>query len=1517
MKKSILLFIALSVSVIFGFSQKSTEIKLTQKTDKIEIISKSNSGFTLKSSFSNIRIIPFSSKKGEFIKLSANRLIRSYQKGNPDLPVYSSLIEIPQDAKVNISIVSYDEEIIDLNKSGITEKIIPAQPSLRKDKDLSDVPFYYNEEIYKTDKFFSLGETAIYEDAGQMRDAHIGRIEIRPFEYNPVKNQLKILNNLVVKVDFIGGDMNKTNELKQKYSSPFFSLPSKSTIYKLNTNSKELIQYTPVTYVIVADRSFEAALQPFVQWKTMKGFKVIEAYTDDPNVGNTVSSIKAYLKNLYENPPEGQSPPSFILVVGDVDKVPATQHTEVADSPYTDLDLAEYTGDYLPEVNYGRWSADDATTVEHIVYKTIRYEKLEMADISYLKNTFLLAGDDEGNEDTYGGGAMWYGNEYYFNLEHNINNHLWLQDTVESWSGGNTAAHDSIIYQINNGVAFANYTAHCSSDGWATPSFSRNDLNNYITNIDKYGIWVGNCCQSNMFNVNEAFAELAIRKENAGVIGYIGGSQYTYWDGDYFWGVGVAGIQRTPSYEESTEGCFDGLFHDKANEVNDISTWYETTYQFNKAGLLAVQASSATNKDYYWVIYQVAGDPSVTPFVGTPQAMPVSTSPSALIIGMSSLNITSAPYAYVALSQNGTLIATAVSDASGNASLSFDGSALSVGNADLVVTAQNRVPYIGTITVSPADEPYVILDSYTTNSNPDYGQSILLNVALKNAAENGSGYDALNTTAVLSSVDPYISISDASEDFGTIEAGNSKTVNNAYSVTIADNVPDQYQFNFDLTVTGNDNSGNDYTWPSILTMTANAPVLKIGSLTINDAVGNGDGILDPGETADIIIETSNIGHADISNTVGTLSYSGSELTVNSASTSPFNLSVNKTQLFVFNVTVNNSVQANTPVTLQYSVSGGENSQYTENKDFNLTLNYKEYCESRATSSNDSRIENVIFGTDVLNSEISNNTTSDGCSTYSDFSYMTANVVQGETDSLILTIGTCSGNYNKAAKVFIDWNGDYDFDDINEEVFVSIISSNTFTDTAEITVPNDTKTGNVRMRIVCKETSDVSNITACGTYSWGETEDYTLNISPGITQGGVLTADNSQICIGDNTGNITLSNNSGTITDWEKKLETGVWTSIGFTGDIYSEIPSEPGTWYYRAVIDNGAAYPDSVSITVNTLPIGGNTESDATICEGDYVNLTLSNQSGTVTNWERQLNGDSWEYILNPQTTLTEKTREDGTWLYRAVVKNGACPASYSDTTTFIVNPSAVSGIIDVTNSDICTGSQTSLTVSGYDGTIQWQQSVDGIDWTNITGANSDNYTSDVLTETTYFRTVVSLGVCEDSISDPKKITVYLNPVADFSYTANNQEITFTNTSENATNYLWNFGNGYTSVLENPTYTYDASGTYSVVLTASNRVCDDAEITKDIEVNYVGIPETETKISIAPNPNTGRFRIDLADLNAKNIQIDIYSVNGNLIYRNYVHSSVFEIDMTDKSKGIYFIKITADNRILNSKLIIK
>lgn len=59
-------------------------------------------------------------------------------------------------------------------------------------------------------------------------------------------------------------------------------------------------------------------------------------------------------------------------------------------------------------------------------------------------------------------------------------------------------------------------------------------------------------------------------------------------------------------------------------------------------------------------------------------------------------------------------------------------------------------------------------------------------------------------------------------------------------------------------------------------------------------------------------------------------------------------------------------------------------------------------------------------------------------------------------------------------------------------------------------------------------------------------------------------------------------------------------------------------------------------------------------------------------------------------------------------------------------------------------------------------------------------------------------------------------PVALFSFSQNELKVTFTNSSQNAQSYVWNFGDGQTSKEKNPVHTYVNAGTYNVQLTATN-----------------------------------------------------------------------------------------------------
>jgi len=157
------------------------------------------------------------------------------------------------------------------------------------------------------------------------------------------------------------------------------------------------------------------------------------------------------------------------------------------------------------------------------------------------------------------------------------------------------------------------------------------------------------------------------------------------------------------------------------------------------------------------------------------------------------------------------------------------------------------------------------------------------------------------------------------------------------------------------------------------------------------------------------------------------------------------------------------------------------------------------CTSNATSTADEDILNVTFGT--LNNNSTCGTTGGAGSILNEYSNYTGlaapNVAQCASVAFSVQIGTCGGNYSNAVAIFIDWNADLDWADAGEVVYTSASStSGPHTESGFIAIPGGASLGNKRMRVVNVETGTPSSITACGTYSWGETEDYLINVTAG-------------------------------------------------------------------------------------------------------------------------------------------------------------------------------------------------------------------------------------------------------------------------------------------------------------------------------------------------------------------------------------------------------------------------------------
>jgi Zn-dependent metalloprotease len=203
---------------------------------------------------------------------------------------------------------------------------------------------------------------------------------------------------------------------------------------------------------------------------------------------------------------------------------------------------------------------------------------------------------------------------------------------------------------------------------------------------------------------------------------------------------------------------------------------------------------------------------------------------------------------------------------------------------------------------------------------------------------------------------------------------------------------------------------------------------------------------------------------------------------------------------------------------------------TETKVDYITVSVKPYCASQGNNSSMEWIARVQV--DAMDN-------ASGAAGYSDFTSITCDLIEGGTVNVILTPGFSGSTYTEYWRIWIDYNDDHDFEDAGEEVFSGLGAAavtGSFTVAPDITV-------NTRMRVSMKY---AGYPLPCETFTYGEVEDYTVNIAP-------------LSCLG------TITNPG---------FETGAldgWTSIG---DVSITADSHSGS--YAVSVDGGNSSVEQV-----------------------------------------------------------------------------------------------------------------------------------------------------------------------------------------------------------------------------------------------------------------------------------------------------------------------------------------------------
>ena len=749
---------------------------------------------------------------------------------------------------------------------------------------------------------------------------------ITPVKYTPATGEISYYNRAVVRIE-----TRETARGRNALSNLSASPAIKSTILKHAQNPSVAAEYSTRSkstadyhILIITPAAFSASLEPLAQIYLPRGMKTQIATVESIQSGTMGTDLPEKIRNYIIQEYQQQSI-EHVVLAGDVEHVPHRGfycHVQSSsayedDNIPSDLYYAALDGnwntngnsrwgeigedDLLPEISVGRMSFSNTTELAAMLNKTTKYQNQPVQ--GELRNPLLAGENLYYNPDTWGSDYLdlligtHSENGYSTTGIPASQNIQTLYDEDAVWD------KNTLISAINSGRNFVHHSGHANDsyvmklNSWDITNSNFSGVNGILHN---FPVVYTHGCICGAFDVNDCIAEKMTGIENFAAA-FVGNSRYGWFN---------EGQTEGPSahlHREFTDALFTDSLHriGRAHTESKIATapWVNAPGQWEEGALR-------------WCFYDcnVLGDPVMG--VWTDEVLPIATQyPASIVTGTPQFDITvtsgSQPVQGLtaALLMNGMLAGTGSTDANGNATVVIDPPVTTPGDAQLVVSGYNCLPVYYPVTIAPGNAPYVIYASHSINDSQgnnngmaDYGETLGLNVTLQNVGQA----NAQNVTALLSSYDPYITISDNSEDYGDIPAGGQAGSDNAFTVTLNDDVPDNYVIEFTLTV----QSGE--TWLSTFQITALAPVIEAGNATVNDG---SNGNPDPGETFSLEIPVSNTGHSLSYDVSATLTCNNSYISIPQGLAGPVTIEALSDSDFIFeNISVSELTPTGTPVT---------------------------------------------------------------------------------------------------------------------------------------------------------------------------------------------------------------------------------------------------------------------------------------------------------------------------------------------------------------------------------------------------------------------------------------------------------------------------------------------------------------------------------------------------------------------------------------------------------------------------
>jgi hypothetical protein len=749
--------------------------------------------------------------------------------GKPGIPTFSRLVQIPAESGVTVTVTPVDEEDI----PGINLMPVQSEDSATLDMDA----VAYAREGFDTTPGASVGPAAI------ARDLRVVPVTFRPVRYDAARKVLRVARQLRVRVDFTGRDLTNALTRTSDFIPESFDRLYKALVVNYaspGSGAKSSASQVGLgTWLVICpnDAGVTSRLQTLMDWRKREGYTVRLATTAE--TGTTNNAIKAYIQNAYNT----WTPPlEYVVLAGDGNgayTIPTftenlSGYGGEGDHPYSQL----AGGDVLSDVHLGRLSYSDYNTLDVIIAKSVNYEATPFtsSDPGWFTRACLV-GDPGSSGYSTVQVQQW--------IKTRLRKIAYTQ--IDTVFAGDFPTQMSTA--LNRGDTIFCYRGYYGFSGWS------NAYTNALTNVNKLNFAVISTCGTGSWAGGTSNSEAFLR---AGTVASPKAA------------VGSVGTATTGTHTRFnncyTYGTFQGLLYENQWEMGAAHTRgkYELWVNYHTNNLNEVTYFS------YW--NTLMGDPAVRIWTAFPKTLDV-TYPATVPAGSNSVVVTvnqggaRCEGARVCLLKGTETFCSAVTDGSGQVELPV--SVPTAGVMKLTVTKYNCQPVLADIAVATPTffvgyQASIVDDNDTGGSmgnsnglvNP--GETIQLKVQLKNFGAQSAPF----VTANLTTDDPYVTITSATEAFGVIAAGASAWSAGDFDFQVSTAAPDSHVVRFGLNVTSEMNQ-----WHSLIDVLIVSADFATSGVTLYNA---GNGILDPGETLDMSVALKNQGGANALTLAGTL-----------------------------------------------------------------------------------------------------------------------------------------------------------------------------------------------------------------------------------------------------------------------------------------------------------------------------------------------------------------------------------------------------------------------------------------------------------------------------------------------------------------------------------------------------------------------------------------------------------------------------------------------------------------------